>query len=348
MNKGKVAIIAEIGSVHDGSFGNAMKAIEAAAGCGATIVKFQTHISEAETLRNAPMPPYFKGEPRYEYFKRTGFSLIQWKQLFAHCKECGVDFLSSPFSLEAVDLLEEVGAPAYKIPSGEVTNLPLMEKIAATGKTVYLSSGMSNWEEIDAAVAALKKGGPLIVMQCSSAYPCPADKVGLNIMVEMASRYRVPVGYSDHTLGIAASVAAVALGAVVVEKHFTFSKLMYGSDARNSMEPEDFKKYCAEVREAADIMANPVNKDDLAPYKDMKGIFEKSIVAARALKAGTVLVREDLAFKKPGDGISAARWKEVIGMQIEGDVPADHKFALKDLKPTRTTIPVNGKNDHKL
>lgn len=143
MNDHRITIIAEIGSVHDGSLGNALKAVEAAAACGADVVKFQTHIAEAETLADAPMPSYFKGEPRMVYFRRTAFSLPQWKQIAQHCVEHGVHFLSSPFSLEALDLLEEVGIEHYKIPSGETSNLPLLERVAATGKKVYLSSGMS-------------------------------------------------------------------------------------------------------------------------------------------------------------------------------------------------------------
>jgi N,N'-diacetyllegionaminate synthase len=173
-----IRIIAEIGSVHDGSFGNAIKLVEAAAACGADTVKFQTHIAEAETLADAPMPSYFTGEPRMAYFRRTGFSPDRWRQLRAACERCGVSFLSSPFSLEAVDLLQDVGVAAYKIPSGEVSNLPLLEKIATTRKPVLLSSGMSNWSELDAAVAALRPGGPITVLQCSSAYPCPPGAGG--------------------------------------------------------------------------------------------------------------------------------------------------------------------------
>lgn len=331
MDSHKLTIIAETGSVHDGSFGNAMKAIEAAAACGADVVKFQTHIAEAETLPNAPMPSYFKGEPRLEYFRRTAFSLQQWKEIAAHCEAQGVGFLSSPFALEAVDLLEEVGIELYKIPSGEVSNIPLLEKVAATGKPVYLSSGMSSWAELDAAVEVLGKGGPLVVMQCSSAYPCPAERVGLNVMQSMAARYGLPVGFSDHTLGMAACVSAAALGAVVVEKHFTFSRLMYGSDARHSMEPAEFKEFCATVREAANIFAHPVDKDDLTAYHDMKSIFEKSIVSAHPLRAGVVLTYADLAFKKPGDGIGAAHYAELIGKRVLHDMPANHKFNWENL-----------------
>ena len=227
-----LTLIAEIGSVHDGSFGNAKQADR-----GGRRHAAPTSSSSRPTSRrrrrwpNAPTPAYFKGEPRMEYFRRTGFSVPQWKELKAHAREVGVGFLSSPFSEAAVDLLEEVGVDAYKIPSGEVTNLPMLERVAATGKPCYLSSGMSDWAELDAAVGALRPGGPLVVMQCTSAYPCPPERVGLNVIGEMAARWGLPVGFSDHTLGPAAAIAAVAVGAVVVEKHFTFSRLMYGSDA---------------------------------------------------------------------------------------------------------------------
>jgi N,N'-diacetyllegionaminate synthase len=325
------SLIAEIGSVHDGSFGNALKLIEAAAACGADAVKFQTHIAAAETLRDAPMPPYFKGEPRFEYFERTGFKPAQWRALKAACEEAGVMFLSSPFSLEAVDLLEEVGVGAYKIPSGEVTNIPLLAKIARTGKPVLLSSGMSDWAELDAAVAALRPGGPIVVLQCTSAYPCPPERVGLNVLEEMKARYGVAVGFSDHTLGYAAACAAVALGAETVEKHFTFSRLMYGSDAVNSMEPVEFRVLADTLREIRAMRAAPVDKNDLGPYREMKRIFEKSVVAARDLPAGAELAEADLAFKKPGDGLPASRWRELVGRRLARAVAADRQIRQEDL-----------------
>jgi N,N'-diacetyllegionaminate synthase len=327
-------IIAEIGSVHDGSFGNAGKLMEAAAAGGADAVKFQTHIAEAETLKDAPMPPYFKGEPRMDYFRRTGFSLAQWKALAAQARELGVTFLSSPFSLEAVDLLEEVGVGVYKIPSGEVSNLPLLRRVRETGKPIMLSSGMSGWDELDRAVAASRGGGPLLVMQCSSAYPCPPEQVGLNVLGEMTARYGLPVGFSDHTMGCAASFSAAALGAVVIEKHFTFSRLMYGSDARHSMEPGEFAEFCRGIKDIWRMLDHPVDKGDVAPYRDMKLIFEKSVVSARPLRAGAVLVREDLAFKKPGDGIPAARAEELLGRRLLHDLPEDRQIAWADLSAT--------------
>jgi N,N'-diacetyllegionaminate synthase len=324
-------LIAEIGSVHDGSFGNACKLIETAAGCGAHAAKFQTHIAEAETLRDAPSPGYFKGEPRFDYFRRTGFTSAQWKELNQVCIANRVAFLSSPFSLEAVDLLEEIGIGAYKIPSGEVTNWPLLERVAATGKPTLLSSGMSSWQELDDAVEILRRGGRLTIMQCTTAYPCPPERVGLNVIAEMRSRYDLPVGFSDHTNGIAAAFAAAALGADVVEKHLTFSQLMYGSDAANAMEPTDFRRLAKGLGEIWAMRATPVDKNDLAPYRDMKRIFEKSIVTARSVPAGHVIDRADLAFKKPGDGISAARYRHIIGRRTARALPEEHKLSDEDL-----------------
>jgi N,N'-diacetyllegionaminate synthase len=323
-------VIAEVGSVHDGSFGNALKLIGACAAAGADVVKFQTHIAAAETLKDAPMPPYFKGEPRYSYFERTGFSETKWRELAAHCRENRVGFLSSPFSIEAVELLEHVGVDAYKIPSGEVTNLPMLERIAATGKPALLSSGMSDWAELDAAVTVLRQGGPLMVMQCATTYPCPPEQVGLNVLAEMRARYGVAVGYSDHAFGPAAALAAAAHGAMAIEKHFTFSRQMYGSDAANATEPEEFRNMVKWLREIWSMIAHPVDKDDTRPYAEMKRIFEKSVVTARAVPEGKVLEPADLAYKKPGDGISAARWREVLGRKTVCSLAADHKLSTAD------------------
>ena len=323
-------IIAEIGSVHDGSFGNAVKLIEAAAAAGADATKFQTHIAAAETLKNAPMPSYFNGEPRFEYFERTGFSREQWKQLKQACDNSGVMFLSSPFSLEAVDLLEDVGVGIFKIPSGEVTNIPLLEKVRQTGRPVLLSSGMSDWNELDAAMAALQ-GAPVTILQCTSAYPCKPEEVGLNVIGEMAARYHVPVGFSDHTMGHAASFAAAALGATVIEKHFTYSRLMYGSDAKHSMEPDEFRIFTKGLKDIWRMQASPVNKNDTSPFAEMKRIFEKSVVLQKAGGKGQVLSLADLAFKKPGDGIAAARYGEVVGRTLARDLAADHKLTWEDL-----------------
>lgn len=310
----KTLIIAEVGSVHDGSFGNATRLIDAASECGVDVIKFQTHIASAETLRNAPMPPFFKGEPRYEYFERTGFSLEKWKLLKAHCDERNVEFMSSPFSIEAVELLEKLDMKRYKIPSGEVTNLPMLDIVAKTGKPVILSSGMSSWQELDQAVETiLKHHGLLSILQCTSEYPCPYEDVGLNVMLEMKERYQLPIGLSDHTLTIYAPLAAVSLGASVIEKHFTFSRLMYGSDAKHSLEPGEFKEMVSGIRAVEIILASTVNKDSIEKYAEMKNIFQKSIVAIVDIPLGAKITREMLGMKKPGTGLHPHRLNEVIG-----------------------------------
>jgi len=326
-------IIAEVGSVHDGSFGNALKLIEAAAATGVDCVKFQTHISEAETLPNAPMPPYFKGEPRFEYFKRTGFSESQWKEIKACCEEQDVEFISSPFSEEAVELLENVGIHRYKIPSGEVTNLPMLALIAQTGKPVILSSGMSSWLELDAAVETTQRYTEAItVLQCTSEYPVPYENVGLNIMLEMQARYGLPVGLSDHTLTIYAPIAAVTLGATVIEKHFTFSRLMYGSDARHSPEPDEFTDMVKRIRAAEIMRDTQTNKNALAEsLQDMKNIFEKSVVTVVNIPAGTMITRAMLGIKKPGTGIPAQYIDQVVGRVAVHDIAPDQLLREEDL-----------------
>ena len=325
-------IIAEVGSVHDGSFGNACKLIELASKCGVDSVKFQTHIASEESLENAPDPPYFKGEPRYQYFERTAFNEQQWKELKNICELNNVTFMSSPFSIEALKMLERIKAKIYKIPSGEINNIPLIEELAKTNKPILISSGMSSWEELDLAVEILVRKCPLTIMQCTSNYPCPSEKVGLNIITDIKKRYgkKVKVGFSDHTLGFNASIAAATLGATVIEKHFTFSKYMYGSDASLAMEPKEFKILCDELRSLWISLKNPVNKNDLSNVNSMKRIFEKSIVSARDIKKGQKLIFKDLAFKKPGIGIPPKEYNKLIGLQVKFNIPKDHIFEYQD------------------
>ena len=325
-------IIAEVGSAHDGSFGNAQRLIDVSAECGADVVKFQTHIAAAETLRDAPMPPYFTGEPRYEYFERTAFSLQQWEALKAHCERRNVEFLSSPFSAEAVELLEKVGVKRYKIPSGEVTNAPYLEVVAQTGKPVLLSSGMSNWAELDASVnAILRHHDRLTVLQCTTEYPCPHERVGLNVMIEMRERYKLPVGLSDHTLTNYAAYAAVAFGASVVEKHFTLSRQMYGSDAKHSLEPAEFAELVRGIRAIERMLDNPINKDDITRHKGMKDTFEKSLVALIDIPVGVRLTRAMIGTKKPGTGIPAARLHEVLGKRTTRPISAETLLMPTDI-----------------
>jgi N-acetylneuraminate synthase len=279
------------------------------------------------------MPSYFKGEPRFEYFARTGFTLDQWKKLAEHASSCGIEFMSSPFSAEAVAMLEDIRISRYKIPSGEVSNLPMLEVIAATGKPVLLSSGMSSWTELDAAVATIQRHhNRLSVMQCTSAYPCPPQRVGLNVLAEMKARWGLPVGYSDHTLENNACLAAVALGATVIEKHLTFSRSMYGSDAKHSAEPAQFAVLVQGIREITAMLASPVDKNDLNEFREMKEIFEKSIVSTRPIPAGTVITSDMVGIKKPGSGIPAARLNDVIGSVAARDISDDCLIRETDLK----------------
>ena len=331
----KTYIISEIGNTHEGSLGLAKKFMTVAAKCGADAVKMQTHIFQAESLLNAPNPPYFKDETRQEYFERTAFTLDEWKELkrFAE-KELNIDFLSSPFSLEAVDLLEAVDINTYKIASGEVNNIPLLEKIAKTSKKVLLSSGMSSWTELDNAVETLQSNGckDLIVLHCTSEYPCPPDQVGLNALDEFKIRYKdISIGFSDHTIGLAAPLAAVMKGAKVIEKHFTLSKEMYGSDAAHSTEPIEFKKLVDEIRQLEFILKSKIDKDEkVKSLENMKITFEKSIVASKSINKFDVLEFKDLAFKKPGDGIPARDYKKLIGKKLNKAVEKDYKFRWND------------------
>lgn len=321
-----VQIIAEIGNTHEGSLGLAKCFITSAAQCGVDAVKFQVHIFDEESLPNAPNPPYFKDETREEYFNRTAFSVEQWKQLKAHCIAEGVEFLASPFSEAAVDVLETVGISAYKIPSGEVTNLPLLEKIAGLKKTTLLSSGMSSWEELDTAFHTLRSNGcdHIVVLQCTSSYPCPPEKAGLNVLKEMQDRYKVPVGFSDHTFGSAIPIAAVLMGATVIEKHFTLSQEMYGSDAKHSTLPEDFKQLVDDIRAIEIAQSHPIDKDaEAAALTTMKETFEKSIIAKTDLPAGHIVKKEDLTFKKPGIYIPANQVETVIGKTLTTAITAN-------------------------
>jgi N,N'-diacetyllegionaminate synthase len=317
----EVFVVAEAGMTHDGSLGNAIRMAEVAAEAGADAVKFQLHDAAAETVRDAPPPPYFTGEPRWEYFRRTAFTDEQWAALRDACAAAGIEFLCSAFSLEAVDRLERLGVARYKIGSGEVTNLELVRRIAATRKPVLLTSGMSTWSELDAAVAAA--GADVTVLQCTSAYPTPPERVGLNVLGELRARYGKPVGLSDHTLGNYAAFAAVALGATVIEKHFTLSRAMYGPDARFAAEPAELADLVRGVRAIETMLEHQVDKDDVDGLREMKRIFEKSVVTVADIPAGARIERSMLAAKKPGTGIPAARLDEVVGRTAKIDLAAD-------------------------
>lgn len=323
-------IIAEIGSVHDGKLNLALKLIRKSISSGADAVKFQMHISEEETLRNAPSPSYFNKENRYDYFKRTSFNFNQWKKIKKYCESLGAEFLCSPFSEKAVDILQKLKVKKYKVPSGELTNLPLLKKLKSTKKHIILSTGMSNWKEIDVAVKIIGKNFSLL--QCTSEYPCSHKRVGLNILSEMKKKYRCQIGFSDHTLGFAASFAAASIGATLIEKHFTLSRNMYGSDAKNSMEPDEFSFFSKTIKDIWEIKKFKVDKDNLSKLKNMKKIFEKSVILNRDMKKNEKIKLKDLSFKKPGDGIRAFEYKKILGKKLVSNKKKSYKLKFKDLK----------------
>ena len=332
MNK-KINVIAEVGSVHDGSFNNAIKLVALASKVGANIVKFQTHIPHSETLKNAPNPSYFSNETRFDYFNRTQFSIDQWKKIKSACDKHSIEFMSSPFSHDAVNMLEDIGVKRYKIASGEVTNIPLIDFIAQTNKPIILSSGMSNWNELDKAVETIRNynNNDLTIMQCSSQYPCSYENVGLNIIEEISKRYNCNIGFSDHTSTNYASFAAATLGVSLIEKHLTFSRDMYGSDAQFSTEPKQFKDLVSGVKSIEIMLNNAVNKNDLNLYIGMKEVFQKSIVSKCFLKKGSIISIENLDFKKPGGGIEPKNISEVVGKRTRKDIEIDTIIKYEDI-----------------
>jgi len=313
--------------------GLATRLIDAAAECGADVVKFQVHVAEAETLPDAPNPPYFNNESRVAYFHRTAFDLETWRGLKARAEQHGVGFLASAFCTEAVRLLDVLGVDAYKVPSGEVTNLAFLSEVAAQRKPVLLSSGMSNLAELDAAVRTIRQQHDrLILLQCTSEYPCPVDRVGLNLLDDLRQRYGRPVGLSDHTMTNYAAFAAVALGACVIEKHFTLSRRMYGSDAAHSLEPAEFAELVRGIQAIDTMLSRPVDKNDLARVQDMKRVFEKSLVTTCDIPAGATIATHMIGVKKPGTGISAARLHDVIGRRATRRIAAHTVLGETDVE----------------
>ena len=261
------------------------------------------------------------------------FTEEQWLGLADHAIERGLLFLSSAFSPEAVELLERVGVPAWKVGSGEVSNLPLLAKMAQTGKPVILSSGLSDWDELDAAVNCVRENGaPVAVLQCSTAYPCPPEKLGLNVIAELRRRYECHTGLSDHSGTIYAGLAAATLGAKLIEVHVTFSRECFGPDVIASITSPELKQLVEGVRFIERAMAAPVDKRAMAEeLGELRKVFGKSIVAARDLNVGDQIAAEDIAFKKPGTGIPAARFNDVINRRLKRSVAADTLLSEDDL-----------------
>jgi N-acetylneuraminate synthase len=320
-------IVGEIAQAHDGSLGFAHAFIDAIAGAGADAVKFQTHIAAAESTPSEQFRVRFspQDETRYDYWKRMEFSEAGWRGLAEHARDRRLIFLSTPFSFEACDLLERLDVPAWKIGSGEVTNLPMIERLARTRRPVLLSSGMSSWEDLDRAVETVRRGGgTTAVFQCTTAYPCPPEKIGLNVLAELRKRYGAPVGLSDHSGKPFASLAAAALGANLLEVHLVFSRDCFGPDVPASLTIDELTQMVDGVRFIEQALAHPVDKQAAAAeMSELRVMFGKSVVAARDLPAGHVLAESDLALKKPGSGIAAARLPELIGRRLTEAVVAN-------------------------
>ena len=317
-------IIAEVGQAHDGSFEIALEYIDALAKTGVNAVKFQIHIADAESSIHEPFRIKFsdRDKTRFDYWKRMEFKLEEWKQLKASCDEKGVEFLASPFSNAAVDLLEKIGVKRYKIGSGEVNNFLLLEKIARTGKPVILSSGMSSMEELDAAVNFMKERKmELSVLQCTTAYPTQPENYGLNVIPELKERYGVTVGYSDHSAKMETCIAATALGAEILEFHAVFDRNSLGPDASSSLEMEEISQLVNAVKNIRTSLNNPVDKSDSTIFEGLKNIFEKSLSVNKDLPAGHILTFDDLEAKKPkGYGLDASRFEEVIGKKLKKEL----------------------------
>lgn len=335
LQKDRCFIIAEVGLSHDGSLGLAHAFIDEVARGGADAVKFQTHIAAAESTPAEPFRVKFSRQDatRYEYWRRIEFSETQWKGLADHAIEKGLVFLSSPFSREAVDLLTRIGMAMWKVGSGEVSTLPLLDAMIETGRPILLSSGMSDLAELDKAVERVRHARrPLAVLQCTTAYPCPPERVGLNMLPFFRERYDCFVGLSDHSGTIYAGVAAATLGAEVVEVHVTMSRGMFGPDVPASITIEELRQLVDGIRFVERMKANPVDKDaiarDMAP---LRAIFTKSLVARERITAGTVLTEAHLAMKKPGTGIPAERLPEVVGRVLRRNLEVDEQLRPDDV-----------------
>ena len=314
-------IIAEIGQAHDGSLGILHSYIDAIGTTGVNAIKFQTHIAEAESSIHEPFRVNFSYEDktRFDYWKRMSFTYEQWVGIKKHCDEVGLEFMSSPFSQEAVNILEQLNVNRYKIGSGEVNNFLMLEKVCQTGKPIILSSGMSSFAELDQAVQFIKhQGNDLTVLQCTTSYPTPAEKVGLNVISELKAKYPdLKIGLSEHTGRIYTGLAAVAIGAEVLEFHAVYDRRMFGPDAASSLTIDEIKGLVEGVRFIEIMNQNRIDKTDNSAYLGLKKIFEKSLAVNKDLEVGHYLQFDDLEAKKPSKlGIPASEFKDVLGMPL--------------------------------
>lgn len=329
-----VFIIAEAGVNHNGSIELAKKLVDSAKEAGADCVKFQTFISKNIVSKNALKAEYQKkqtktNESQYDMLKKLELSFGEFTVLNNYCKSKDIKFMSTAFDFESIDFLNSLSMDVWKIPSGDITNLPYLMKIAKLNKSTILSTGMSTMEEIKNAIKILKEHGTkeLVVLHCTTEYPTPFADVNLKAMLTIKNKLGVKVGYSDHTEGIAVPVAAVALGAVVIEKHFTLDRNMIGPDHKASLEPNELKNMVDSIRSIELSLGDGIKKPAESEKKNMN-VARKSIISKVNIKAGELFTEDNITIKRPGDGISPMRWFDVLGKIAPRDFDEDELIEL--------------------
>ena len=329
-----VYVIAEAGVNHNGSLNIAKAMVDEAKYAGADCIKFQTFVSEKLVSKTAQKAEYQKQrtgntDGQLEMLKGLELSFEEFAELSDYCKKKQIDFLSTPFDDASIEFLKALGMPKWKIPSGDITNLPHLIKVARLGKPILLSTGMSTMDEVEAAVSVLRTNGApdITVLHCTTEYPAPIEDVNLRAMNAMGSRFGVPVGYSDHTAGIEIPIAAVALGATVIEKHFTLDRTMEGPDHKASLEPTEFKDMVRAIR-IIEVAMGSGEKIPAESERKNSAVARKSIIAKRHIRKGEVFSEENLTVKRPGSGISPMKWFEVIGHTAVRDFEEDELIIL--------------------
>lgn len=330
----RVLVIAEAGVNHNGSFDLAVKLADAAKAAGADIVKYQTFQPEELASRCADKASYQQettktGESQLDMLKKLALSPEDYRRLKVHCDQIGIGFLSTPFELKSIVILNELDMPFWKIPSGEVTNLPYLLAIARTKRPVVMSTGMCEIEEIQAAMEILKANGTpkIILLQCNTEYPTPFEDANLRAMQTLQDRFGVEVGYSDHTPGIEVPIAAVALGAVIIEKHFTLDRSMEGPDHKASLEPDELAAMIVAIRHIESALGTGEKTISRSERKNIN-IARKSIVARRAIRKGERITEQNITTKRPGGGVSPMLWFEIIGTKAVRDFAEDELIEL--------------------
>lgn len=328
-------LIAEVGQAHDGSLGMAHCYVDAAADAGVDAIKFQTHIAVAESTLDESFRVHFsqQDETRFDYWRRMEFTAEQWASLATHARERNLTFLSTPFSLPAVELLDHLGVPAWKVGSGEFRSRHLLEVMIATRRPVLFSTGMCDYAEVAEAVSVFRSADtPFALFQCTSKYPTPMDQVGLNVMDQFRERFDCPVGLSDHSGSIWPALATVARGYDLLEAHITFDRRLFGPDTKASLTVDEFRQIADARDRMLEMDRNPVDKDVMAEdLAEMRRLFTKSLAPVRALEAGTVLEAGMLALKKPGNGIPEAELPALLGRRLKRAVTPERLLSWDDL-----------------